>query len=138
MIGCMPELDYAMLAEYAKVDSDRLTLIGASYTHVTAPDLPAPHMLYIAGRVRARVEDPEFVLKLTFSDPRSDLEVAVEGALNPGNASARPYGEDKKVGVMFAAGMTVVLPTEGLYEVFIDIDGERVRRLAFDLAVESA
>ncbi|MBL0706625.1 DUF6941 family protein [Sinomonas cellulolyticus] len=128
----MPELDYAMLAEFAKVEADRLTVVGASYTHVFAPEVPTTHLLHVAGRVRAKVDGSEFPLRVRFSDPRSNVEIAIEGVLDPKHAG-RPYGD--KVGVMFAAGFTVPISSEGLYEVFIEIDGEQVRRLAFDVSV---
>jgi len=48
-----PELDYAYLAEFAKVENNSLTAVGASYTHVEADRLPVIHTVYVAGRVRA-------------------------------------------------------------------------------------
>lgn len=127
-----PELDYAYLAEFAKVDNNSLTAIGASYTHITTNRLPVRHMLYVAGRVRAAEKAPAFDLAIQFNGPRDTPELRVTLEAHPA-MEARPY--DGKVGITFALGMEVPLNYEGLYEVRLFIEEREVRRLAFDVQI---
>lgn len=53
----MADLDYAFLADYAKVERGLLTCVGGSYTHLFVQKLPATHMLYVAGRIRADLDE---------------------------------------------------------------------------------
>ncbi len=131
-----PELDYAFLAEFAKVDHDQLTAIGASYTHVTASQLPVTHQLYIAGRIRAPEGGDPFELEIAFqgaSEGAPELKLSAE--IDPAKVTSKPY--DGKVGILFAVGTGVPLLAEGLYEVKLSIDGEIVRRLAFSVDVHA-
>jgi hypothetical protein len=130
----MAELDYAFVADYATVTGGKLTAVGASYTYVLAASLPGMHQLAIAGRVRATL-DEKVHLAVRIKAPNDAYEIRVEGELQRDD-SARPYGGDK-VGLLWSANVPISLPTEGLYEVFIDLDGKQVRRLAFDVAVAS-
>ncbi|MFF2296983.1 DUF6941 family protein [Arthrobacter sp. NPDC058127] len=126
----MAELDYAFLAEFAKVENNQLTVVGASYTHVLAQTLPVNHLLYVAGRVRIAESEPAPTLSIKFRSPAEGLEIGVDSTLS--TQPARPY--DGKIGLTFAVGLGVPLMAEGLYEVVIELDGVQVRRLAFDLA----
>lgn len=130
-ISGMAELDYAFLAEFAKVESNQLTVVGASYTHVFTPSLPANHLLYVAGRVRSLEGEVPPILAVKFRSPAEGFEIGVDSNLTAEHA--RPY--DGKVGLTFAVGIGVPLMTEGLYEVLVELDGVEVRRLAFDLAL---
>jgi hypothetical protein len=58
MVRIMAELDYAFIAEFAKVEGGKLTAIGASYMQITPPAFPVAHYLSVAGRIRAP-EDTE-------------------------------------------------------------------------------
>ncbi|MDP9904546.1 DUF6941 family protein [Arthrobacter bambusae] len=127
----MAELDYAFLAEFAKVENNQLTVVGASYTHVYTGSLPANHILYVAGRVRSTEGEEPPVLGIKFRSPAEGLEIGVDSSLTA--EEARPYAG--KIGLTFAVGLGVPLMTEGLYEVYVELDGVEVRRLAFDLAL---
>lgn len=130
----MAELDYAFLAEFAKVENNQLTVVGASYTHVFAPTLPANHILYVAGRVRSLEGDEPPTIAIRFRSPAEGFEIGVDSSLEV--VDARPY--DGKIGLTFAIGLGVPLMAEGLYEVLVELDGVQVRRLAFDLALGSS
>lgn len=131
-----PELDYAYLAEFAKVDHDHLTAIGASYTHVTAQGLPANHQLFVAGRIRAPENGEPFELEIAFRGHHEGSPVITLNAeMNPQQVTSKPY--DGKVGMLFAIGFGVPLLHEGLYEILLSIDGEQVRRLAFSVDVHA-
>lgn len=130
----MAELDYAFLAEYAKVEGGTLSALGASYTQIAVARLPSQHLLYVAGRVRAPLgENPD--LSLTIKSPQGRFELSISfGA--PDLSDVRPY--DGKVGVLFAANVPIPLIDTGLYQVLLHLDGQQVRRLAFEVEVISA
>ena len=49
----LPDLDYAFLAEYARLEQGgTLTALGASFTQIAVPRLPSAIQLGVAGRVR--------------------------------------------------------------------------------------
>ncbi len=123
----MAELDYAFLAEYAKVEvGGNLTAIGASYTHISVPRFPSQHLVSIAGRVRSRVgEQP--LLKASFRTPDRSVQLDFELQL-AATPEARPYGpEQDTLGLQFAVSFAVPLPTSGLYDVDLQLDGRQVR-----------
>ncbi|ORV89417.1 hypothetical protein AWC08_21895 [Mycobacterium gordonae] len=124
------ELDYAFVAEYAKVEaSGTLTAIGASYLEVRPPGLPAQHSLAIAGRVRAP-EDTQSIELLIRINPPGPMNIEINGTLTPG---PEPVRYDGKVAVLFTAMSVIPLVAPGLCEIFIDIDGREQRRLAFNI-----
>lgn len=129
-----PELDYAFLAEFAKVEANKLTAIGASYTFVHTPNLPAFHMLSVAGRVRVNADTDPVQVAFSVVPPGKEYELDLGIELSPGS-EARPY--NGKLGLVFAVSLQMPLPGEGLYEVVITIDGKPARRLAFEVALSS-
>lgn len=131
-----PDLDYAFLAEFSKVEPNgMLTAVGASYTQLNVPRLPVGHALYVAGRFRAKVGAPPLHLAVSFKGPRSDSP-SLEMGGDLVTEGARPYGQGR-VGLLFSIGTQVPLLSEGLYTVDIELEGKHVRRLAFDVTVAS-
>lgn len=57
-VSCVAELDYAFIAEFAKVESGKLTVVGASYTEISARSFPTQHFFSCAGRVRMALGEP--------------------------------------------------------------------------------
>lgn len=127
MVPIMAELDYAFIAEYAKVEAGKLTAVGASYLDIRPPVLPAQHILFIAGRVRAPEDTESIGLKLRINPP-GDVSIVLDGRITIGSEEPR---YDGKVAVMFAASAAVPLLSAGLCEIFVDIDEVQQRRLAF-------
>ncbi|NKR11238.1 MULTISPECIES: hypothetical protein [Paenarthrobacter] len=130
-----PELDYAYLAEFAQVSENRLTVVGASFTHVTAMMLPAPHNFYVAGRIRCPEDVAGVDLRIEVVPPNEEYQIVGDLRIEH-QGGVRPY--NGKVGLLFAVGMSVPIPTVGLYEILIDVEGERARRLAFDVETPTA
>lgn len=116
----MIELDYAFLADYAAVQNGKLTVVGASFTDLLVSELPSETMLSVAGRVRCAVEVPSVGIKIEVSPPNDDYRITAELELGDLHLQA-DYGE--KRGVLFAVQLSLSLPTTGLYEVSIDVDG---------------
>lgn len=129
-----PKLDYAFLAEFAKVEPNgTLTSIGASYTRVAVSELPAAHQLVVAGRIRAPADSPEVPIKISYkASGEHPFQMEVEFVAS--GAGASPYG-DGWVGVFFVTGTSVPLVGTGLNEVVIEVEGAVARRLYFEAMV---
>lgn len=127
----MATLDYAYLADYAAVESGKLTAVGASFTHLRVPALPQARLVSIAGRARLPEAEDGFELSATISAPEGQWSIRLEGYVDA--PDAEPY--DGKKGILFAAQAMVTLTGEGLYVVEVFLDGESVRTLKFDVSV---
>lgn len=125
----MAELDYAFLADHAQVEGGKLSALGASFTHVRADSPNGLFVLSVAGRVRKAVDEKQPTLSIRLRAPGDAFEMMSDTELNSG-MDARPY--DDKIGILFAASLAFPI-ISGLYEVFVELDGVEVRRLAFDL-----
>lgn len=129
----MIELDYAFLADYARVESNgTLTVIGASWTFIVASQVPAVHRMAIAGRIRSTPEAEPVPLRIEVVAPEGKYRMALNAELTRAPA-ARPYGAAGRVGHLFAVDMDLPLPVYGLYEVHIHVADRHARRLAFDV-----
>lgn len=125
-----PELDYAFLAEYASVVEGKLTVVGASFTVIRA-DVPSPaRPVYIAGRFRVPMEHETIHVGVTVVSPHEGFSIEGSFALEEEPGTRTYLG---RVGRLFSAGLEIPLTAEGLYEVLLTLDGEQVRRLAFDV-----
>ncbi|GEM_PF-869404 len=127
-IHYMAQLDYVFLADYAAVTGGKLTAIGASFTKVVVPSFPTQLSLYIAGRIRADHNEGNCPLTLTILPPDGSYEIRGDLELEP--EAEEPYKENK-VGLLFAAGVVISLPTEGLYAVQVSLGNEVARELKF-------
>lgn len=114
----MAELDYAFLADYAAVQGGKLTAVGASFTRIIIDSFPSQQQLYIAGRIRANVEEPPCGLHVRFAAP--DDSIVLEGVLEMDPSKQEPY-RGNTTGILFTVGITVPLPQEGLYSVALRV-----------------
>lgn len=130
----VPNLDYAFLADYARVQPDgTLTAVGASYTEVHVARLPTPHEVTLAGRVRAAEGSDHVPVAVTFRGPdQRTAHLRIEGQL--GTAGARAY--QGRIGLLFSLKLGVGLMSEGLHWVTLEIEGRTVRELAFEVTAE--
>ncbi|HCB06110.1 MAG TPA: hypothetical protein PLZ93_09675 [Nocardioides sp.] len=130
----MAELDYAFIADFAKVEPNgTLTAVGASWTFLNAREFPSAHRMAVAGRVRGSVDEEPVTLRIDVRGPNDTFRLATDSQLSP-QVSARPYG-DGRVGLLFALDLQVPLTSVGLYEIYISVNGVEARRLAFEAAV---
>lgn len=128
----MAELDYAFLADYARVESNgTLTAVGASWTHLRPARLPGSHHFYVAGRIRTRLQEPPTDLRIALIGPLEAyrLETSLPLQADP---NATPYGEGW-LGHVFAFEVGAPLTAAGMYVVELSIEGETVRRLKFEV-----
>lgn len=131
----MADLDYAFLADFAQVENGRLMVIGGSYTHATLRDqpLPASWITSVAGRVRMREGDGPVDLGIELGPDDGGYLINLGHVLTPDQA-ARPYA-DGKVGVLFAATLSIPILNAGTYTCRVSLDGEHVRTLRFEAEV---
>lgn len=137
MLRAVAELDYAFLAEYAKVEpGGNLTAVGASYTYLTVKAFPGQHLLSVAGRIRIKVgETPRLLLSV--ASPNERIRIDTEVQLHAGD-DARPYGPNlDTIGLQFALTLMLTLPDPGLYAVNLALDDTFVRHLAFTAQEQS-
>jgi hypothetical protein len=125
----MAELDYAFIAEFAKVENGKLTAVGASYLDVRPPAFPAQHSFSVAGRIRAPDDTAAIALVIRINPP-GNMNIVINGTLTPG---AETVKYDGKLAILFAATASITLLAPGLCEIFIDVDGQQQRRLAFNI-----
>lgn len=126
-----PELDYAFLAQFAKVEADLLTAVGASFTRV-ASDVPSRLSLSIAARFRSSKTADDFSVEARVTSPEDEYDLGVDFMLSPSEAK-NPYGPDDRVGLLVALNLDIPLVSYGLYTVHISIEEEEVRSLTFCL-----
>lgn len=128
----MAELDYAFLADYARVDPQGLlTAVGASFTPRRRPRRPgfAPHA--VAGRVRARIDEGPVPIRVEIVGPEQSYTLGLATELTAG-PNTQPY-RDNISGHIFIVDMQMPLPVPGLYVINLYLAEEHARRLAFDV-----
>jgi hypothetical protein len=133
----MAALDYAMLAEYARIDSaGLLTIVGGGFdrVRVVGGDRPVQQM-YVALRVLMTEDEDRVPFEIKVRAPEHEYEIVVGGATERA-ADATPVGGFYS----FTAAMGVVapLPMAGEYVVEIILAGDVVRRLAFVVTLAAA
>lgn len=130
----MADLDYAYLAEFARVDGSTVTAVGASFTHVIVQGLPWQGRVTLVTRIRCGEQEGAVPVGVQVSPPDGSFDLQFGADVTPG-PSVRPY--DGKVGLLVSFELQVPFPVAGLYVVHLSIAGERVRRLAFDVSLLS-
>jgi hypothetical protein len=128
------ELDYAVLADYARVDGDgTLTVVGAHRTVVTVPALPAQQVLAVAGRVWMGRREPSARLTLGALTPHGDVGVVADWPLDPGPEQAEGSGRSS---ASFAVAVVAPVAVAGGYALVLSVNGEVVRHLAFSVVCD--
>ncbi|KYK00858.1 MULTISPECIES: hypothetical protein [unclassified Micrococcus] len=125
-----PALDYAFLAEYARVEGNSLTAVGASFTLLEVPSFPLTTTVYVAGRFRAPEHGDPFAVSVTAGKADDEPAITMATTFDPKDA-LHPYRD--RVGITFAVGLPVQFATAGLKQVSILIEDEPVRDLYFEV-----
>lgn len=129
----MAELDFAMLAEFARVDAaGLLTVVGGSFDRVQTPG-PGP-VYPFALILRARLDEGEKSLSF-------EAQVTAPGKTGPvlgisGSSEVNPAAEplDGRYYVQSVINMGVPISTAGRYTVSVLLDGALVRELPFQVS----
>jgi hypothetical protein len=125
----LPDLDYAFLTEYAKVEPQgTLSVIGASFSRIQIPTVPSTLNIFLAGRLRAAEGSQPVHIAIhvsgpTPSSPRLELETqfAIEGS--------EPY--EGRIGILFSVGVAMPVTSHGVHEFAILVEGKHARSLKF-------
>ena len=67
-------------------------------------------------------------MTIRVNPPGNAMSMVVDWSMQPGPETDR---YDGKIGVLFAVSTAIFLTTDGLCEIFIDVDKVQQRRLAF-------
>jgi hypothetical protein len=120
----MAKLDYALLAEYARVDpSGLLTTVGASFDRVRARNAAAGQQIFVALRVLLDASETTVDFEISVRPPSGGFTIGLSGQATR-NPDAVPV--DGRVGVVVTVGVLVPLPESGRYLVTVTLaDGER-------------
>lgn len=128
----MAELDYALLADYARVDADgTLTAVGAHRTVIAVPQLPAQQVLAAAGRLWMGRREPAAWLELSARTPEGDVGTISAWEVRPG----LEQGEGR-VSACFAVAVVAPLSTTGPHALVLSVNDEVVAELPFGVVVE--
>lgn len=130
----MATLDYALLAEYARIDPAGLvTIVGGSFDRVQATRTSGAQQTYVVMRVLLDESEEAASFEVSIEPPGKNytLQVAGTAARNP---AAVPV--DGRVSVTLAIGLMVPIVAAGRYVARVSLEGKPVQDLPFvvDLA----
>ncbi len=126
----MAELDFATLAEFAKVDSGGLTIIGAAAAAVDGTLLPTQTVMFVAGRFWFNPDDHPLQLSVVARDPARSYEVSVDGVIEPNVASTLVAG---RYSVAFVAVLTIPILTLGWHSIDLRGAGDLIKAMGFEV-----
>ena len=130
----MAELDYAVLADFARVDGDgTLTVVGGHRTSVVVPDLPAQQVLAVAGRLWMGRREPPAQLVLGALTPEGEVPVVATWTLEPGPEQVEGSGRHS---ASFAVTVVAPVASTGGYALVLTVNGEVARQLPFTVLHE--
>lgn len=128
----LARLQYAVLAEFAKVDAGGLlTIVGAGFDRVMAGSLPSHQPIALALRSLLAEDEPEASVVLTLRPPEG-LAFRFATALRPAEDARFHQGY---VGVATAINLTVPLMVPGVYHLSVAVNDEEQQELSFEVEV---
>lgn len=130
----MADLDFALLAEYARTDSAGLfTIVQAGFANVAVKSLPAIQHIAVAAKINTTDEDKVVDVGIVFRAPEGAYEIRTEGGSYTTN---RLVANQNHISLVTA--IVLPLPVEGTYSVDVEINGEIVRTLDFNVRLQQA
>jgi hypothetical protein len=127
-------LEYALLAEFARVDPvGLLTVVGGGFVRAQPPALPAQLQVYVTFQVSFQEEEEPPSFQVVARPPRGQYEFRMDGQVPrlPGVPAI-----DGEISVPVAVGMMLPVPDAGKYQVDVTLSDGGSRELRF-LVVES-
>ncbi|PZS39148.1 MAG: hypothetical protein DLM62_09830 [Pseudonocardiales bacterium] len=125
----MATLDYALLAEYARIDPAGLvTIVGGSFDRVQAMSTSGAHPTYLVMRVLLDESEEAASFEVSVEPPNKVYALQLTGtaARHP---AAVPV--DGRVGVTLTIGLMVPIVAAGLYVARVSLEGQSVQALPF-------
>lgn len=126
----MADLDFALLAEFARVDpAGLLTLVSGGFDRVQASGPGLVQQVFVAFRTQLDEGERTVGFKVRVVSPGEDQpEVAVSG-VTAANPPAEP--QPQQLGVVSVVGLGIPINAEGRYVVQVSIGGSLARELPF-------
>jgi uncharacterized protein DUF6941 len=125
----MAALDYAILAEFARVDSaNLLTVVGGSFDKVQTNAPSATQQIYVALRVLLSEDEDSVAVEVRAVAPSGEPTVAMS---NEARRSPEAQPLDGMFNIMLAIGMLAILQSGGRYVVQVLLNGDMAKELPF-------
>lgn len=125
----MATLDYALLAEFARVDAaGLLTVVGASFDRLQAPGPGTGQQMAVVLRVLLDEDEPAADFQVNIEPPNFQFTISFTGTAER-NDLAVPV--DGHIAVSLALDVTVPLLAAGRYVVSVSLGETVVKRLPF-------
>jgi Family of unknown function (DUF6941) len=125
----LPELDYALLADFVRVDGGVASVIGGGIDTVYASDVPAAHNFGLLARItftRGECDRPHRI-EIFFRDTDGQDIAKLEATTIPKWDDTLP--PDWLVGALMGLNFGLPLPVFGLYAFEIMIDDRSAKTL---------
>lgn len=132
----MAQLDYAMLAEFARADqAGLLTVVGGGFDRIQVSSLGLVHQMFLV--VRFRLTDDEKLVNFEVKvvppgEPQFELTVTGSATVSP---TSRPVPGN--FGTLSVIGLGLPIASPGSHRVQIYLEGDLVKELPFDVDVAS-
>jgi hypothetical protein len=122
-------LDYALLAEYARIDATGLaTIVGGSFDRVRVSGTSGVQSTYVVLRVLLDEAEDDTSFEVSIEPPSKTYSLQVAGTTSR-NPDAVPV--DGRLGVVVVIGASVPLPEPGRYVAKVTLAGRHVQDLPF-------
>jgi hypothetical protein len=129
-------LDYALLAEYAKIDPAGLTtIVGGGFDRVHGVGPGGVQQVFLAMRIVLDEHETDVPFEIKVQSPGHEYEVGVTGATSRA-PDTQPF--EGKVNFNAVFGLAVPIRMAGRYMTQILLAGEVVRDLPFVVEFDSA
>lgn len=125
----MATLDYALLAEYARIDPAGLvTIVGGSFDRVQATSTNGAQQTYVVLRVLLAESEEAVSFEVSVEPPNKAYALQIAGTAER-NPAAVPV--DGRVGVTLTIGLMVPIVAAGRYVARVSLEGQPVQDLPF-------
>ena len=110
----MSEMEYLLLAEYARLDAGLLTLAGGNFDNVVVPTIPGRLPVAIAGGVILDDNGAEADIQLTIEGPPGTFRIVTDQQFDLNKTPDPDLGPRRAV---FAGRLLVPLVAYGVYSI---------------------
>lgn len=126
----MADLDFALLAEFARVDpAGLLTLVGGGFDRVQASGPGLVQQMFVVMRVHLAEDERTVGFEVRVAPPGEEpFKIRVSGVASANPQEVSPSGRHAVVTVV---GLGIPINTQGRYVVQVFIAGSLVRELPF-------
>jgi hypothetical protein len=130
-------LDYAVLAEYARIDSAGLiTIVGGGFDRVRVSGESGVQQLFVALRILTSGDEDRVPFEVKVRAPGGQYEIVFAGVTE--RAPSATPSSSGTFSFTAAVGMAAPLPVAGEYVVDVLLAGDTVRSLPFVVTMSGA